>query len=677
MKHFSIVAKSRIFLLCAGFALLQLVVVQFVQAQQRPAAAIVDPIVPPLVNFTGVLTDVNGRPLTGTVGVTFLLYKDSQGGAPLWLETQNVSPDKNGHYTAMLGSTSSHGLPPEIFVAGEAHWLAVQIAGEAEQPRVLLVSAPYALKAGDAETLGGFPASAFMLAAQGTRSGIGYGPKGILPGKASSSASASTTGSIGGTGTSNFIPLWTNGTTLGNSLLFQAGTKIGVNTTTPGATLSVKGNGTFFANSNTEALQVTQSGGTGSGVVASTDSVNGIGLSGTSNSTLNSVIGGIGVFGFSSNPSGFGVEGTSPNIGVIGNGGGVGGLTGMGVQGNGDQYGVYGSTNSSLFPTRQAGVFGTTASPSGTAYGVEGVASSPTGNPAGVYGMSTSSGGYGVVGTSASVGVFGQGNSAGVQGIASGASGYSGFFSGGPLLVGGNVTNTLIGDAGCGAGYAGLGFTTGFLKGCTNYALLGGPNGGTYVNANGTASIHFRSNNNELATIDNSGNVDVIGQNGGGNLTVTGRVKSGNVIAQVAKSNATGANNGKCSGTLSSPNSNCLVPGMTLTKTTANPSVLMMANIGGVITDPCVVANFYLVVDNKIVALSSVSSNSNNNQIQYEISSVTLMSLQNLAAGSHTFQVQESDDNSSSNCSTFIIASGVSQGDGAMGSQRALIVREF
>ena len=97
------------------------------------------------------------------------------------LETQNVSPDRNGHYTAMLGSASSHGLPPEIFTAGEAHWLGVQVSGQAEQPRVLLVSAPYALKAGDAETLGGFPASAFMLAAQGIKSGVANAAKPIAP----------------------------------------------------------------------------------------------------------------------------------------------------------------------------------------------------------------------------------------------------------------------------------------------------------------------------------------------------------------------------------------------------------------------------------------------------------------------------------------------------------------
>jgi hypothetical protein len=47
-------------------------------------------VVPPLVNFSGTLTDVNGKPLTGVVGVTFSLYKDQDGGAPLWMETQNV-----------------------------------------------------------------------------------------------------------------------------------------------------------------------------------------------------------------------------------------------------------------------------------------------------------------------------------------------------------------------------------------------------------------------------------------------------------------------------------------------------------------------------------------------------------------------------------------------------------
>src|SRR5579864_4130563 len=76
-------------------------------------------IVPRLVRYSGVITDLNGKPLTGTVGVTFSLYKDSEGGAPLWMETQNVQADSKGHYTVALGATSTQGLPANIFASGE------------------------------------------------------------------------------------------------------------------------------------------------------------------------------------------------------------------------------------------------------------------------------------------------------------------------------------------------------------------------------------------------------------------------------------------------------------------------------------------------------------------------------------------------------------------------------
>lgn len=41
----------------------------------------------------------------------------------------------------------------------------MQPEGQAEQPRVSLLSVPYALRAADAQTVGGLPASAFVLAA--------------------------------------------------------------------------------------------------------------------------------------------------------------------------------------------------------------------------------------------------------------------------------------------------------------------------------------------------------------------------------------------------------------------------------------------------------------------------------------------------------------------------------
>jgi hypothetical protein len=116
--------------------------------------------VPTMVRFSGVVKGEAGH----SVGLTFALYKDQQGGAPLWLETQSVAVDADGHYTVQLGATAPHGLPKELFASGEARWLGVQLEGQVEHPRVLLLSVPYALKAADAETLGGRPLSAFVLA---------------------------------------------------------------------------------------------------------------------------------------------------------------------------------------------------------------------------------------------------------------------------------------------------------------------------------------------------------------------------------------------------------------------------------------------------------------------------------------------------------------------------------
>ena len=112
-----------------------------------------------------VLTDARRQTFTGVVGVTLSLYKEQQGGAPFWVEVQNVKADRTGRFTVTLGATADEGLPSNLFVSGEARWFGVRVEGQEEQPRVMLLSVPYALKAGDAQTIGGLPPSAFMLAA--------------------------------------------------------------------------------------------------------------------------------------------------------------------------------------------------------------------------------------------------------------------------------------------------------------------------------------------------------------------------------------------------------------------------------------------------------------------------------------------------------------------------------
>jgi hypothetical protein len=199
-------------------------------------------VVPQLVNFSGKATDANGNPVSGVAGITFSIYEEQYAGAPLWIETQNVTADSRGNYTAQLGAATSSGLPLDLFSTGEARWLGVRINGGEEKPRVLLLSVPYALKAADAQTLGGLPASAFMLAA--------------VPTVTAASASVVTTtaqvappATLSGSGTADYLPLWTGASALGSSVLFQSGTgktaKIGIGTITPAATLDVTGGATI------------------------------------------------------------------------------------------------------------------------------------------------------------------------------------------------------------------------------------------------------------------------------------------------------------------------------------------------------------------------------------------------------------------------------------------------
>jgi hypothetical protein len=191
------------------------------QAASNPSA------VPTVIRFSGTLARADGKALSGVVGVTFSLYKDEQGGAPLWVETQNVVPDKSGHYTVTLGSMTAQGLPQEIFASGEARWLGMQAQGQAEQPRVLLMSVPYALKAGDAETVGGLPASAFVAASSASGTGTNAG---------------SNQPPVSGGGKPGFIASWKTTTQLTNSKLFQSTAgNIGVDTAKPAANFDVNG----------------------------------------------------------------------------------------------------------------------------------------------------------------------------------------------------------------------------------------------------------------------------------------------------------------------------------------------------------------------------------------------------------------------------------------------------
>ena len=362
--------------LYAGVWLLLICSAVSLSAQQAVLAA-ANAVVPPVIKFSGVLTDASSKPMTGTVGVTFSLYKESQSGAPLWIETQNVTLDRAGHYTVLLGSTTSQGLPASPFAAGEARWLGVQVQGQAEQPRVLLMSVPYALKALDAETIGGKPLSALQLAAPNGDSSFANSNKAALANTITcSSSSACKTG---------YVPLFaSNGgaATVKDSIIKESG-----------STISIAGS---------EIL---------TGPIGSLATSTSPAVTGSDNSSQGSV----GVSGTSTN--GFGVVATGIT-GLLGTGEGEDGIGvsasgNLGVYANGNAAGVYGvSTNST-------GVIGTS-----TNYiGVYGSGST------GVTGVSSS--GPGVVaqsGTAWALDAYGTSTATGV--LAGSASGWAAWFNG-------------------------------------------------------------------------------------------------------------------------------------------------------------------------------------------------------------------------------------------------------
>ena len=202
-------------------------------AQQTQSANSVT-AVPRLVHFAGSFRPPAGQP-AGMTGATFAIYSEQEGGTPLWTEDQNVELDANGNYTALLGVTKNGGVPPELFAGGEARWLQVKFyaPGEVDLPRVLLVSVPYALKAADSDTLGGKPASAYLLAGSSTS----VYPFGAAPPAQTSADVAPST-----TGPNNIARFINTSGGLGNSSIVQSGSNVGIGTRTPAATLEVNGN---------------------------------------------------------------------------------------------------------------------------------------------------------------------------------------------------------------------------------------------------------------------------------------------------------------------------------------------------------------------------------------------------------------------------------------------------
>ncbi len=267
----------------SSFALVVFALVLFSAASAQQASVTT---VPNLIRYGGALRDAQGAPFSSSaVGVTFAIYNQQDGGAPVWMETQTVTLDAGGNYGVLLGSTTAAGLPADLFSQQEQRWLGVQVQGQSEEPRVLLVSVPYAFKAHEAETLGGKSVSDFVLA-----SGASSSPNGTTSNQASSSPaknpSTVTTTGIRKGDTSDGPTTFSGSTTDQIVGVTQSGTGAGINASAPNN--AVVGNATA---SYGYALYGIASGVGGIAVKGASTNISGTGVRGIATATTGATTG--------------------------------------------------------------------------------------------------------------------------------------------------------------------------------------------------------------------------------------------------------------------------------------------------------------------------------------------------------------------------------------------------
>jgi hypothetical protein len=199
-------------------------------------------VVPPYVRYAGQAVNRAGD----TVEAEFRIYAAPRGGEPLWSETQRVTVGEDGKYSILLGGSTEGGIPPGVFAGGEGRWLGVSIERAPEQARTALVSVAYAMKAGDADTVGGLAAGDLVTQAELAATARQTSSPGLLPVGPDAVPPPSGSGNI------NMVALWSGPNTLGNSIIHQGGTvpapTLGINTTQAHATVDVNGTGNFRNN---------------------------------------------------------------------------------------------------------------------------------------------------------------------------------------------------------------------------------------------------------------------------------------------------------------------------------------------------------------------------------------------------------------------------------------------
>lgn len=148
---------------------------------------------PTQIAYSGRVSD-NGVPLTGTHAFEFRLFASDTGGSSVWSETQSSVTVTQGLIDVRLGANQP--LTATVFT-GTQLYLEVVIDGNVLSPRTPVVSAPYAISAGTAATLGTLKPSDVQVRVSGS-CGTGQAIRVVAP---NGQVTCEPTGSAGGSGT--------------------------------------------------------------------------------------------------------------------------------------------------------------------------------------------------------------------------------------------------------------------------------------------------------------------------------------------------------------------------------------------------------------------------------------------------------------------------------------------